>query len=135
MVRALQILAITLLLSACASREPSPYDEYQARRLERMTLSVMTVQGTLTDAQGKGVSGLTVNVSSPRYNEDARTANSGYFSVTSKFSPDDSLDFHFSGGGIEWTASLVTIPRGVGKLGVRFVLRENGTIHLAALEY
>jgi len=135
----LSLLALLLFLFAgCSSNESTPFDryqEYQQRRYDKMALIVLNMKGTLRDESGKGLGGVTVTASSPRYEESSRTANDGFFSVHTKFAPDDTIDFRFKGQGIEWTETLRNIPKGTDELTLRFKLLKNGTVRLGALEY
>ncbi len=134
----LATLLSAVLLTGCSSNEKDGYTEYmeyQQRRFDKMAISYITIDGTLRDEMGSGISGVTVTASSPRYEESSRTANDGFFSVRAKFAAGDIIDFHFHGQGVDWTETLRSVPKGTEKITIRFRRLDSGAVKLGAIEY
>ena len=129
------VLFLATFAIGCGPKKPDVMGEYQQRRFAKMALSVVSIEGTLRDSNGNGVTGVSVTAESPRYAASDRTANDGYFEMIAKFAPDDLIDFRFTGPGIEWTETLRKVPPGIEKITLRFHKANNGVVRLASLEY
>ncbi len=134
---AVSALAISASLGACRAPVDPSYvpQHFTPERLARMEIIVTELTGTVRTSEGVPVGGVRVSVESPRYTEDARTSNDGYFDVTAKYAEGDSLEFRFRGAGLEWTETVTALPRGIARINLRFEVTPVGKIQLAAIEY
>ncbi len=138
MKRVLLLLSSMLLAVAavgCAITEEKKIHVVTVLEQETQKLTRVGIRGTLRDADGKPVSGVTVRAVTLHDNDAAITTREGHFTLFTRYSPGEEVEFQFTGPQVNYVESIGSMPTGIDPIKLHFTLLPDSSVHFAAYEY